>query len=58
MLHFLASLALLIFVGERLWHYWREWRWRVGQRRYVQWLKDGMAGAPWSPPPKMPYSEL
>ncbi len=22
MLHFLAAVALLIFIGERLWHYW------------------------------------
>jgi hypothetical protein len=56
MLHFLATIALCIFVGERVWHYWREWRWRIGQRRYARWLKDGMAGAPWSPPPKTPYS--
>jgi hypothetical protein len=56
MLHFLVTLALCIFVGERGVHYWREWRWRRGQRQYARWLKDGMAGAPWSPPPKTPYS--
>jgi len=37
MLHFLAGLALCIFIGERLVHYISAWRLHRAVRRSLQW---------------------
>ena len=42
MLHFLIGAAICIWIAERVTHYWREWRWRRQQRRYVAWLRQGI----------------
>ena len=33
MLHFLAGIALCLFIGERLLHYWSAWRLRRATKR-------------------------
>lgn len=37
MLYFLATVALCIFIGERLWHYVSAWRLHRAVRRSLQW---------------------
>jgi hypothetical protein len=55
-LHFLIGVAVCIFIGERLWHYWSEWRFNRADRRYIRWLqgesvyRSGLA--PFAPPNK------
>ncbi len=44
MLHALATLALCIFIGERLWHYVSAWRLHRASRRYL--------AALYPPPPR------
>ena len=34
MLHFLAAVALCLFIGERIVRYWSAWRLRRDERRY------------------------
>ncbi len=48
MLHFLAAVALCLFIGERIVRYWSEWRWRRADRRYIRWLQgeDIRSGLP------------
>ena len=60
MLHFLIGTALCIWIGERLWHFCSEWRWRRQQRRYVRWLQgdDIRTGLPpWVTPSSLPQPE-
>ena len=35
MLHLLATIALCIFIGERIWHYVSAWRLHRAGRRYM-----------------------
>ena len=37
MLHVLATVALCIFIGERVWHYASAWRLHRAVRRSLQW---------------------
>ena len=37
MLHALATIALCIFIGERVWHYVSAWRLHRAVRRSLQW---------------------
>jgi hypothetical protein len=49
MLHFLISVAVCLFIGERLVHYWSAYRQRRDERRYMALLYP-----PPPPPPKAP----
>jgi hypothetical protein len=58
MLHFLAGIALCIFIGERLVRWWRAWRLNRAVHRALNYLPPAQQRRWWHGPEPLPPGEF